>query len=93
MTSEESILSQIARGSSPVEPPSPSIGRGTGAALGGLVIVPVHCGELVTVVGGEAVTGVTRVTSYPHTIILSLTVNSFKKQETFPKFNLAFLVT
>ena len=53
----------------PVEPPAPAVCRSTGATLGSSVIVPVHRGELVTIVSREAVTGVTGVTSHPDTVI------------------------
>ena len=59
----------------PVEPPAPAICGGTGATLGGQVVVPVHGGELVAVVGREAVAGVTRVASHPYPVVLVLSVN------------------
>ena len=62
----------------PVEPPSSTVGGSTGTALWSSVIVPVHRGELGAVVGREAVTRVTGVTSHPDTIIRLLAVNSKK---------------
>ena len=63
-------------GSEPVEPPAPTVSWSTGATLGSSVIVPVHRGELDTRVSREAVTGVTRVTSHPDTVIRLLAVHS-----------------
>ena len=62
----------------PVEPPPPSVGWSTGAALRSQVVVPVNCGEFVSIVGRETITGVTRVTSHPDTVVLVFTVNSSK---------------
>ena len=59
----------------PVEPPAPTVGRSTGTTLGSSVIVPVHRGELGTVVSRETVTRVTGVTPHPDTVVRLLAVN------------------
>lgn len=59
----------------PIEPPAPSIGRCTGAALGRLVVVPVHCGECEPVVSGQTVTCIARVSANPKPVILIFRLN------------------
>ena len=65
----------------PIEPPAPSVGRGAGAALGRLVIVPVHRGEGEPVMSGQTVTGVTRVAANPEPVILIFSFNPPIKQK------------
>ena len=63
----------------PVEPPSTTICRSTGTALGRQVVVVVDGGELVSAVGGETVAGVARVPAHPDAEQLVLAVNSDNK--------------
>ena len=59
----------------PVEPPATSIGRCTRAALGSLVVVPVHRRELVPVVSGQTVRRIPRVPSHPQLEVRRLVVH------------------
>ena len=72
-TNMESALGKT--GSKPVEPPAPAVCWSTGATLGSSVIVPVHRGELVPVVGGEAVGGVAGVATDPQLVVGVLAVH------------------